>query len=65
MIVEITGVQDGAEEQRVAEHEYDKWLANYQYWNCRQHRLQSTFPRFVTDTSSRSRMSQQPLPHVR
>ena len=26
---EISGVQDGVEKYRVAVHEYDKWLANF------------------------------------
>ena len=66
MTVETTGVQDGAEEQRAAVHKCDKWLANFNSGIADNNRLQSTCPQFFfTDTSCRSRMSQQLLPHVR
>ena len=29
MTAEISGVQDGVEKYRVAVHEYDKWLVNF------------------------------------
>ena len=65
MTVETTGVQDGAEEQRAAVHEYDKWLANFNTGIADNIDCKALIPRFSTDTSCRSRMSQQLLPHVR
>ena len=65
MTVEITDVQDGAEEHRIAGHEYDKWLANFNFEIADNIDCKALVPRFFADTSCRSRVSQQLLPHVR
>lgn len=65
MTVEITDVQDGAEEHRIAGHEYDKWLANFNFEITDNINCKAPVHRLFTNTSCRSRMSQQLLPHVR
>ena len=65
MTVEATGVQDGAEVQRAAVHEYDKWLTNFNTGIADNIDCKAPVHRLFTNTSCRSRMSQQLLPHVR